>query len=568
MRGDLSEFADARFEDRDTFAGEVADMKFIDAVAAVMARRMELDPSIVVMGEDVHRLAGGTNGATKGLKDAFPDRVLGTPISENAFTGLAGGMALDGRFRPVVEFMYADFMWVAADQLFNQIGKARHMFGGNDSVPLVLRSKVAMGTGYGSQHSMDPAAIFVSAPGWRIVAPSTPFDYVGLMNSALRCEDPVLVIEHVDLYASTGEGPVDDLDYCLPVGKAAVRRTGSDVTVITYLAMTQYVLDAVAEVGTRRRRGHRPALARPGEHRLGHDRREHQEDQQRAHRGAGRAGHRLRRLAVRRDPAALLRLARPADPAGHRRRGLARASARCSSGRPSPAAKRSSRRCWPCRRPPMPELLRMPEIAAGATHAVLSHWPQPANEAYAVATVIAIIETDKAVVDVEAETDGVILRTLVEEGAEVAIGDPIALHRRARRGRRRRRRGAGHPDRLRRRRRLPATGRSPLPPRPLAAVAVSGPSRPRASSPARWHDGSPRSAAWTSPACTAPDRADASGAAMSSRRQPATAIRGRPAAAPHPRHPSPRRRRGRPPRQPAASSTCPTPDCAGPSRRG
>ena len=82
--------------------------------------------------------------------------MLGTPISENAFAGLAGGIALDGRFTPVVEFMYADFMWVAADQLFNQIGKARHMYGGEHGVPLVLRSKVAMGTGYGSQHSMDP----------------------------------------------------------------------------------------------------------------------------------------------------------------------------------------------------------------------------------------------------------------------------------------------------------------------------------------------------------------------------------------------------------------------------
>ena len=105
--------------------------------------------------------------------------MLGTPISENAFAGLGGGIALDGRFRPVVEFMYADFMWVAADQLFNQIGKARHMFGGDDAVPFVLRSKVAMGTGYGSQHSMDPAGVFATAAGWRIVAPSTPFDYVG-----------------------------------------------------------------------------------------------------------------------------------------------------------------------------------------------------------------------------------------------------------------------------------------------------------------------------------------------------------------------------------------------------
>ncbi|MGD0553926.1 MAG: transketolase C-terminal domain-containing protein, partial [Streptosporangiaceae bacterium] len=197
---------------------------------------------------DVHRLNGGTNGATRGLKDRFPSRVLGTPISENGFCGLAGGIALDGRFRPVVELMYADFMWVAADQLFNQIGKARHMFGGDDNVPLVLRSKVAMGTGYGSQHSMDPAGILATSPGWRIVAPSTPFDYVGLMNSALRCEDPVVVLEHVDLYASTGDGPVDDLDYCIPVGKAAVRRSGSDLTVISYLAMTGYVLAAVEEL--------------------------------------------------------------------------------------------------------------------------------------------------------------------------------------------------------------------------------------------------------------------------------------------------------------------------------
>lgn len=242
VRGDLSEFTGAP-----TFTGELTEQKFIDAVAAVMARRMETDERVVVLGEDVHRLGGGTNGATRGLVERFPDRVLGTPISENAFAGLAGGIALDGRFRPVVEFMYADFMWVAADQLFNQIGKARHMFGGDNAVPLVLRSKVAMGTGYGSQHSMDPAGIFATSPGWRIVAPTTPFDYIGLMNSALRCADPVVVLEHVDLYPSTGPGPVDDLDYCLPVGKAAVRRKGSAVTVISYLAMVKHVLDALGE---------------------------------------------------------------------------------------------------------------------------------------------------------------------------------------------------------------------------------------------------------------------------------------------------------------------------------
>jgi 2-oxoisovalerate dehydrogenase E1 component len=249
IRGDLSEFTGVRTAEPEDVAGGLTEMKFIDAVAGVLGRRMAEDERIVVLGEDVHHLNGGTNGATRGLTEAHPDRVLGTPISENAFAGLGGGMALDGRYRPVVEFMYADFMWVAADQLFNQIGKARHMFGGDDDVPLVLRSKVAMGTGYGSQHSMDPAGVFATSAGWRIVAPSTPFDYVGLMNSALRCKDPVVVLEHVDLYTSTGAGPADDWDYCIEVGRAAVRRRGSAVTVLTYLAMTKYVLDAVETTG-------------------------------------------------------------------------------------------------------------------------------------------------------------------------------------------------------------------------------------------------------------------------------------------------------------------------------
>ena len=249
VRGDLSEFADAPMADRADFRGPAAEMTFIDAVAGVMARRMSCDDRIVIMGEDIHRLNGGTNGATKGLAQAYPGRVLGTPISENAFAGLAGGVALDGRFLPVVEFMYADFMWVAADQLFNQIAKARHMYGGLGDVPLVLRSKVAIGTGYGSQHSMDPAGIFATSAGWRIVAPSTPFDYIGLMNSALRCRDPVVVLEHVDLYPTSGEVPDGEWDYCLPVGRAAVRRAGSELTVLTYLAMTPLVLEAVAASG-------------------------------------------------------------------------------------------------------------------------------------------------------------------------------------------------------------------------------------------------------------------------------------------------------------------------------
>ncbi len=249
VRGDASELAGARTEEQSSFTGETQEVRFVDAVAAVMDRRMQEDSRIVVLGEDIHRLKGGTNGATKGLVEKYPNRVLGTPISENAFAGLGGGMAMDGRFRPVIEFMYPDFMWVAADQVFNQIGKARHMFGGDNGVPLVIRTKVAMGSGYGSQHLMDPAGIFATAPGWRIVAASNPFDYIGLMNAALTLEDPVLVIEHVDLYASKGSIPVSDLDYQTPFGKAAIKRAGKDLTVLTYLSMVNHSLEAVEQTG-------------------------------------------------------------------------------------------------------------------------------------------------------------------------------------------------------------------------------------------------------------------------------------------------------------------------------
>lgn len=248
VRGDLREFEPSSVAPV-LGEGAVLERKMIDVVADVMCRRMQTDDRIVVLGEDVHRLKGGTNGATRGLKELFPDRVLGTPISEAAFVGLGGGMAMDRRYRPVVEFMYPDFMWVAGDQVFNQIGKARHMFGGEHPVPLVLRTKVAMGSGYGSQHLMDPAGIFSTSPGWRIVAPSNPHDYIGLMNAALLCEDPVLVIEHIDLYGTSGFVPEGNLDFVLPPGLAAIKRAGKAVTVLTYLSMVQHALEAVEQTG-------------------------------------------------------------------------------------------------------------------------------------------------------------------------------------------------------------------------------------------------------------------------------------------------------------------------------
>ena len=250
IRSDGQELAELPTLEPGSDEGEWRDVRFAEAAAAVMDRRMGQDPRIVILGEDVHHLNGGTNGVTKGLVQHHgTDRVLGTPISENAFVGLGGGIALDGRFRPVVEFMYPDFMWVAADQVFNQIGKARHMFGGRNTVPLVLRTKVAMGSGYGSQHLMDPAGIFVTAPGWRIVAPSSAADYVGLMNAALALNDPVLVIEHIDLYPLEDRVPAGELDYVIAPGNAVVRRTGDDITVLSYLSMVRSSLRAIEESG-------------------------------------------------------------------------------------------------------------------------------------------------------------------------------------------------------------------------------------------------------------------------------------------------------------------------------
>ena len=322
LRGDLSEFKGARFEEAETATGKLGDMKFIDAVSQVMGRRMETDERIFSLGEDIHRMNGGANGATRGLAARFPDRIIGTPIAENGFTGLAGGVAMEGSYRPVVELMYSDFALVAADQLFNQIGKSRHMFGGDSKMPLVLRTKCAAGTGYGSQHSMDPAGLFSQWPGWRIVAPSTPFDYVGLMNSALRCEDPVLVLEHVDLYGTTGTGPLEDLDYCIPLGKAKVLREGRAFTVLTYSSMTRAGPAGGRGTGPGRR-DRRPAFAGPRRHRLAADRGERAQD---AQRGGPRAGHAdgfLRRHAGRRAPAALLRRPGPAGAAHPRWRVVA-----------------------------------------------------------------------------------------------------------------------------------------------------------------------------------------------------------------------------------------------------
>jgi 2-oxoisovalerate dehydrogenase E1 component len=249
IRGDLSELKGERTRELEEVApDELVEAKYQDCMATALRVNLERAPEMIVLGEDIHRLRGGTHGATRGLPEAFPERVIPTPICENGFIGMALGAALNG-LRPVVEIMFPDFCLVGADALFNGVNKVRHMFGGDFPVPIVVRSRVAAGTGYGSQHMGDACGLFALYPGWRILAPSTPFDYIGLMNAAIRCDDPVMVMEHVDLFPTTGPIPKDDLDYIVPIGKAKIARAGRACTVVAYSKMVGLALDATVETG-------------------------------------------------------------------------------------------------------------------------------------------------------------------------------------------------------------------------------------------------------------------------------------------------------------------------------
>lgn len=250
LRSDGSELAGLSYQEPEDFA-EFTEMRFSDAIATVTGHWLERDENVFVLGEEVANFGGGAYGATKKLAAQYPTRVLNTPISEAGFVGLGLGAAMLG-LRPVIEIMFPDFSLVAADQIFNQIAKARHMYGGTTNLPLVLRTRVAIGCGYGGQHSMDPIGLYALFPGWRIVAPSNAFDYIGLFNTAMRSLDPVMIIEYHDIYTRKFPVPAEDRDYLIPFGKARVIREGTDLTMITYGAMTgrcAALLDRFAEEG-------------------------------------------------------------------------------------------------------------------------------------------------------------------------------------------------------------------------------------------------------------------------------------------------------------------------------
>ena len=215
---------------------------------------MERDPSVFCIGEDIGipKGYGGAFTVTLGLEKDFRDRIIDTPISEIGIFGAACGAAIMG-MRPIADVQYGDFLLCAMDQIVDQIAKLRYMSGGKLTVPVVMRAPVGV-TGRGSQHAQNLEPFFMSCPGIKIVAPSTAYDAMGLLRSAVRDDDPVLIFEHKRLYGSKGiraeAGTIDasseipDGDYTVPIGKGIVRREGTDVTVIGCLLMMHYSLEA------------------------------------------------------------------------------------------------------------------------------------------------------------------------------------------------------------------------------------------------------------------------------------------------------------------------------------
>ena len=204
------------------------------------------DKRVFLLGEDIGRYWGGAFKVTKGLAEEFGDeRVRDTPISESAIVGVAIGAAITG-MRPVAEIMFGDLTTLAMDQIANQAAKLRYMFGGQTSVPLVIRTPFGGGVNIAAHHSQCLEAWFMHVPGLYVAVPSTPYDAKGLLKTAIRGENPVIFCEHKLLYPVEGEVPEED--YTVPFGTAAVRREGTDVTIVATLYMVHKALEAAEKL--------------------------------------------------------------------------------------------------------------------------------------------------------------------------------------------------------------------------------------------------------------------------------------------------------------------------------
>jgi pyruvate dehydrogenase E1 component beta subunit len=229
-----------------------------EAINEAIRLEMRRDPTVILMGEDVAGGAGthleakgeeawgGDLGVTKGLVQEFGrNRIRDTPISESAFIGAAVGAASTG-LRPIAELMFVDFFGVCMDQIYNQGGKMRYMFGGKAKVPVVIRTLYGAGFRAAAQHSAVLYSVFTHMPGLKVVAPSTPANAKGLLTAAIRDDDPVIYFEHLVLLDSSG--PVPEGEYIVPLGKAEIARPGKDATVVAIGRMRTFAMQAAEEL--------------------------------------------------------------------------------------------------------------------------------------------------------------------------------------------------------------------------------------------------------------------------------------------------------------------------------
>ncbi len=216
-----------------------------EAISQAIWEEMERDPKVFIMGEEVG-VWGGTYAVTKGFYDHFGgERVRDTPIAEAAIIGGAIGAALTGT-RPIAELMTINFAFAAMDHIVNEAAKLHYMFGGQFVLPMVIRAVGGGGRQLGATHSQTPDAVFAHFPGLKVVAPGTPADAKGMLKAAIRCDDPVLFIEHATLYQTRGEVP--DGDFTVPIGKSKVQREGSDITIVTYSKMLDVSMKAADQL--------------------------------------------------------------------------------------------------------------------------------------------------------------------------------------------------------------------------------------------------------------------------------------------------------------------------------
>ena len=231
----------------------MTEMMIRGAIAQTIHDEMLRDPNVVMLGEDIvggmgtaggPEATGGIWGTSPGLFAKFgPERVIDTPISESAIVGAAAGLALSGK-RPIAEIMFADFVGVCLDQLWNQMAKFRYMFGGKTECPAVIRMSYGAGVNAAAQHSQAAYSLLTQIPGLKVVMPTTPADAKGLLTTAIRGADPVIFMEHKALYARQGDVP--EGEYLIPFGQARMARQGEDVTIITCGRMVSVAEEAAA----------------------------------------------------------------------------------------------------------------------------------------------------------------------------------------------------------------------------------------------------------------------------------------------------------------------------------